>query len=396
MRCKRFVKALLSIVLVAVFVVQTSAFTVKTEAKTVAEWQQELADLKSEQAKIEKNLKNLKSDISKKEAYRKELQNQADNMQKQIDACNSQIAQYQKEINGFEAQIAEENAKIEGTKHLFKQRLRAIAMSGGDAASLTLLLNAESFGDLLAKTELTRSVSAYDQAIIEKIKSTIESIKASQAEILEMQKAQAEMKVELAANQRSLNAQINTINDQISEIEDDKDAANDRIAELKKAAEEAEAYINKANGGSTTVFGGRFTWPVPGYSRISSPFGWRTDPFNSSKSEYHKGIDIPAPKNVPVKAAADGTITIANIGWGGGYGNYITIEHGRYEGNNYVTLYAHLNSHASGIYPGAKVKKGQTIGYIGTTGSSTGYHLHFEVRVNGVVSNPKNYVAYGS
>ncbi len=396
MRCKRFVKALLSIMLVAVFVVQSSAFTVKTEAKTVAQWQQELADLKAEQAEIEKNLKGLKNDISEKEAYRKELQKQADNMQDQIDTCNAQIAQYQKEINAFEAQIADENAKIEGTKHLFKQRLRAIAMSGGDAASLTLLLNADNFGDLLAKSELARSVSAYDQAIIEKIKVTIEGIKASQASILEMQKSQAEMKAELASNQRSLNAQINTINDQINDIENDKDAYDDRIAELKKAAEEAEAYINKANGGSTTVFGGRFTWPVPGYSRISSPFGWRTDPFNSSESEYHKGIDIPAPKNVPVKAAADGTITIANIGWGGGYGNYITIKHGEFEGNSYVTLYAHMNSHASGIYPGVTVKKGQTIGYIGTTGSSTGNHLHFEVRVNGVVSNPEKYVSYGS
>ncbi len=295
MRCKRFVKALLSVVLVAVFVVQSSAFTVKTEAKTVAQWQQELADLKAEQAEIEKNLKGLKNDISKKEAYRKELQKQADNMQDQIDTCNAQIAQYQKEINAFEAQIADENAKIEGTKHLFKQRLRAIAMSGGDAASLTLLLNADSFGDLLAKSELARSVSAYDQAIIEKIKVTIEGIKASQASILEMQKSQAEMKAELASSQRSLNAQINNINDQINDIENDKDAYDDRIAELKKAAEEAEAYINKANGGNNTVFGGRFTWPVPGYSRISSPFGWRTDPFNSSKSEYHKGIDIPAP-----------------------------------------------------------------------------------------------------
>ncbi len=396
MRYKRFVKVLLSVFLVAVLVMQSSAFTVKTEAKSVAEWQQELADLKAEQAEIEASIKSLKNDISNKKAYRQQLQNQADNMQKQIDACNAQIAQCQKEIAASEAKIAEENAKIEDTKFLFKQRMRAIAMSGGNAASITMLLNAEDFSDFLAKTELTRSVSAYDQAIIEKIKATIEEIKASQADIYEMQKTQAEIKAEIAANQRSLNAQISTINEQISEIEDDKDAYDDRVAELKKAAEEAEAYINKANGGSNTVFGGRFTWPVPGYSRISSPFGWRTDPFNSSKSEYHKGIDIPAPKNVPVKAAADGTITIANIGWGGGYGNYITIEHGKYEGNYYVTLYAHLNKHASGIYAGAKVKKGQTIGYIGTTGSSTGNHLHFEVRVNGSVSNPKNYVQYGS
>ena len=128
-----------------------------------------------------------------------------------------------------------------------------------------------------------------------------------------------------------------------------------------------------------------FIYPVKGYTYISSYYGWR---FNNT--DYHTGVDFPAPANTPIRASASGTViyvrTGAGYGRAWGYGNYLIVDHG----GGFSTLYAHCTSVAVNV--GDTVTKGQTIAYVGTTGWSTGYHLHFEIRRNGAHTNPLNYL----
>ena len=129
---------------------------------------------------------------------------------------------------------------------------------------------------------------------------------------------------------------------------------------------------------------------MPGYHLVTSPYGYRIHPI-TGKRKFHKGTDISGGniKGKPIVAMADGVVSIASYNQGG-YGNYVMINHGTSsDGNSYVTLYAHMTRYIVSV--GQKVTKGQTIGYVGTTGASTGYHLHFEVRVNGNTTNPMSY-----
>lgn len=139
---------------------------------------------------------------------------------------------------------------------------------------------------------------------------------------------------------------------------------------------------NQNNGGSHSG-NGSFGWPCPGYTSVSSGYGYRSDPFSGSSS-FHNGIDIPAPAGTPVVAASSGTVEWANLNPTAG--NWIGINHG----NGVYTIYMHMS--ALLVSPGTQVSAGQTIGLVGTTGSSTGNHLHFTVRVNGAYQNPYDYL----
>ena len=174
------------------------------------------------------------------------------------------------------------------------------------------------------------------------------------------------------------------------------DSVSDQIAEqsLKEAAAAAAAaaaakkkgttsnQVTTTGSGSATRYSGTFTWPLPGYTNASSAYGWRTHPIFGTR-KFHKGEDIPAPTGVAIVAADGGTIITA--GSVSGYGNCVVINHG----NGITTLYGHMSSIAVSV--GQKVSKGQTIGYVGSTGNSTGPHLHFEVYVNGATQNPMSY-----
>jgi murein DD-endopeptidase MepM/ murein hydrolase activator NlpD len=145
------------------------------------------------------------------------------------------------------------------------------------------------------------------------------------------------------------------------------------------------------NGGKPMVDTSGLTWVIPcDYTVVSSAFGWRVHPIEKVE-KFHNGVDLWAPgiKGKPIVAAADGIVSIATYNTGG-YGYYVMVNHGTGDdGKKYVTLYAHMTKYI--VKVGQYVKKGQTIGYVGTSGASTGYHLHFEIRANGNTTNPMSY-----
>ncbi len=366
--------------------------TQTVSAATVSDYQQYIKDLEAEQKEIEKEIADLKADASKQKELKNALTKRVDNLQSQIYAVNKRISDLDAEVVYLENEIELKTQELEETKYTFRQRLRAICMSGGaQSSTVSVLMSAENLEDLLTKTELTKNISAYDNALMQKIVDDMKTIEADKMQIAELKTEQEAAKESLKVKKSELDKQVSEINSVLAGLGEEIDKLQDKSDELEKAQKEYEEAIKNAqNVGSDQKYDGDFAWPCPGYYYVSSPYGYRTHPL-TGQWKLHKGVDIAGSniKGKPIVAAADGVVSIATYNTGG-YGYYVMINHGTgSDGNKYVTLYAHMTKYIVSV--GQSVKKGQTIGYVGTSGASKGYHLHFEIRINGNTTDPMKY-----
>ena len=365
----------------------SSATLFAADAAGTSSLNSKITELEQKQAAVKSKIATLKKDISKQQELKDALQEQIENLQQQIDVYNDEISGLNKQIDALEADIAQSQADMEVTKQAFKDRLRAMYMSG-DHSALTLLLSADDFGDFLYKTELMRSVTAYDSAIIDELTAAIAKLQADEQEVADKKAAVNDMKSGVVAKQNELNdsmkemkALIANLNEQVSDLQEE---SAEYTAAIKKLEEEIAAAAAKAKASSTVVYdGSQFLWPVPGYYNITS--GFRT-----ARRPNHNGIDIASSGiyGKPIVAVADGRVILAGNN-GNGYGIYAMIDHGNNNGNNYITLYGHMSRIACSN--GQSVKAGDVIGYVGSTGRSTGPHLHYEIRVNGSPRSPLSF-----
>lgn len=396
--------------LILVFLVFTATITVSftASASQESDIKQEISELEKESQRLEAQLANLKKQKTDQVAIKKVIESQINNLQKEIDAYTSSILKCKNDIAASEQNIKNKNNEIADTKETFKKRIRSMYMSNSDN-KVQLLLGAESFGDFLTLAQLTKTMTSQDKIIINKL---IEVIAQIEKEIAANKQREEELKVSMGLlNEKrqqlsNKEAEVNSIISSISNTQNQVDNANDSI---EKQIKDKEDYLNYLLGGDsyyTGPFDGKFLWPVPGFSRISAY--WESN--DSVHNGDHKGIDISGPwgssssiSGANVVASAAGTVArlyngcphnygkSKSCGCGGGFGNNIRIDHGKYNGNEYLTIYAHLRSVASGMYVNKHVSRGQVVGYVGSTGWSTGYHLHFGVAVNGAWKNPFNY-----
>ncbi len=362
----------------------------------------QLASAKAKASELEDEIESLKDQQSEKEALKKKLNEQIANTQDQIALVNSQIASLNSELNALQVELDAKNEELEAKKTLFKQRLRAMYMSSSSNSDILVLLGSDDVADYLAKSELTRSVSQQDEILMEEIVEAVQLIEADQAAIQTKKSAKQAAKKELSATQSSLQSQVAQLNSVISSLEDQQADAEAQLDKYNAAVASVEAQIaaaskaasqstqNNASGTSvnSAPFSGGFVWPVPGYYGITSGYGYRW-------GKLHKGIDISSSgiAGAQIVAAASGTVSYAGYN-AGGYGNYVIISHGTSGGNSFATLYGHMSKYI--VSSGQHVSQGQVIGYVGNTGyvvssGGGGYHLHFEISVNGSVVNPASY-----
>ena len=392
MKSKLMLKSTALILVIFIFCITT--FVPVTAAST-SQMRNEIEKLEEQSEKLEKEIAKLKGQKAEQQKIKDKLTAQINNTQAEISACTKLINSFKSEIKECEAEIAKAEAEIEDTKFLFRQRIRSIYMSGNTNNDLLVLLDAESFSDYLALSEVSRTISAHDKKIVNEITEAISSINESKKAINEKMTAQNEIKKSLAEKQAKLKKQQSEINGVIatisadqSELEKDNKEYEAAINKLEKEIQAAIAAANKpsSSGGSKNpVFvSGKFLWPVPGYYNITSYYGQRW-------GRLHGGIDISSAgiEGKPIIAAADGVVLSAGYNTGG-FGNWVMINHGTKGGSQYTTISAHMK-YSPSVSTGQKVKAGQVIGYVGNTGRSYGNHLHFEVRVNGSRTNPMNY-----
>lgn len=355
-----------------------------------ADDQAEIDDLNSQYEELEEQQKEIQAQIdaakSEKDKYlaeKNQLNGQIDNTQAQINVLNNKITLLDNMIAENEASIADLEEEIDKDYEIFRQRARASYMSG-DSSTISLLLGADSFSDFLMKADITARVAENDRQIIAGLEANIEELEKLQEEN-EANKADLnESKGTLDEKKQQLNGQVSQIQGQIEDIDALQKQYEANKAEIDKMMAQVQSEINEIYASYESqgeYTGGVMTWPVPGYTGITSYYGWR---FNNT--DFHTGIDISGAniygKNIV--AAADGVVIKAQETYvqGVGYGRYLLIDHG----GNISTLYGHTSQLL--VSEGDHVTRGQAIAKVGSTGWSTGPHLHFEVRENGTAVNP--------
>ena len=375
--------------------------------KDVSSAKDKKSALEQEKKKTEEAIKSLQGLKSNTESYVKELDTKMNDLQSQVTKLENNISSKQKSID--ETAVKLEEAQKTEKKQYASMKMRIKYMyEKGDSSYLNLLLEARSLSELLNRAEYVSKISEYDRKMLDQYVATKESIADSKKK-LETEKAELqEMKTQTEAKQDSVqlllnekNKELQNVNAQIGEksaqakaYEDDIKAQEAKIVQMeaeikKKEAEEAakKAAEAKGNTGSTTTTStgsSSLRWPCPASGRITSGYGNRKSP-TAGASSNHKGIDISASTGSSIVAAAGGTVSIATYSYSAG--NYVVVNHG----NGLSTVYMHCSQLL--VSAGDTVKAGQTIAKVGSTGYSTGSHLHFAVRKNGSYVNPSSYVS---
>lgn len=339
--------------------------------------------------RINKEIASLKTQKEKQQAQKKNAQTQIDLVKQQIDILNSEISSTNDDLLAKQEELDQKKEDIRATDELFKERLKAmyIMRSGG---SLSAVLAVDSFSEFLTAADTLQRISVADTELLKLLDEQKKAIEEEEASIQDALNNLVEKQGTLESKQAELAKLMQTIDSSLSETEALQQAANQTQREIYKEYLRAKEAVEAEFGESVTdeFVGGDWIWPVPTNGHISSPFGWRT---LYGVPDNHIGIDIatgsgPYIFNQRIVASNSGTVTKA-VHSNKGYGNYIIIDHG---GNNF-TLYGHCNSLAVGV--GDYVTQGQTIAYVGSTGNSTGPHLHFEIRLNGTPVDPAPLVA---
>ena len=388
----RLIPCLIAVLFIVALLSPNVSFAQSIDAKIRAE--------KAKQAAIAARLHQKRAELHGVTLRYNDLQNQLGETNAAIAQVNGRIGSLQEQANSTQRRIDWNSVQLDAAKKslalhddLLRRRLVNI-YENGDLSYLNVLTSVRSFNEFVERWEDLRLLIAANERAVRARKAAEEKVAAVEADLertrLELaseQQQQVEARnqlgtlaserqnlVELAAQQRRHVAA------QVAEMEDLSAAEEAQLEALIREREAELAAQRKAAGiagGATEGGTGSFSWPVTG--TITSPFGWRSNPFGGSP-EFHQGLDIAAPSGTTVTAAAGGTVIMAQ--WYGGYGNYILIDHG----GGYSTGYGHLS--AIYVSQGQTVQRGQAIGAVGSTGQSTGPHLHFEVRINGKPVDP--------
>ena len=362
-----------------------------------------ISSIEEEKKKTEQAIKELETLKADTETYVRKLDSQLETLNAEVNRLEGNIRDKEKTIEETAVKL-DEAGKVEKKQYeAMKKRIKYM-YEKGDSSYLDLLLQSKSMSELLNRAEYISKISEYDRNMLDQYAAVKDGIADDKAQlekekaelvVLQEQTTSKKNSVETLVNEKSaelkkVNSQIGTKTAQVEAYEKDIKAQEDKIkqieAEIKRQEEEARKKAEAAGQKYNTVSIGniKFIWPCPSSSRITSGFGGRESPTEGASSN-HQGIDIGAPTGSNIVAAADGTVTISTYSYSAG--NYIMLNHG----GGVSTVYMHCSQLL--VSAGDTVKQGQVIAKVGSTGYSTGPHLHFGVRLNGSYVNPAKYVS---
>ena len=366
--------------------------------------QAEIEEAEKEKKQIQNNIKSAKTIVSGLEATKKDLEAYVTELDTNLTEVEERIAELKELIADKEAEIEEATADLEEAEQIratqyenMKKRIKFI-YEKGDTFYLDLIFTADSYADMLNKADYAEKLSEYDANKLEEFKQTCEYVAACKADLESDKEVLDAAKAKVDEEQENLNTLIDAKTDEINateaditnkeaaikQLEADAAAQDAAIKQLEALVAEEKRKLAEESGVKLTYDGGMFKWPAPSYTRISDDYGNRTHPILGVQ-QFHNGVDMAAPAGSPILAAYDGEVV--GTGYNASMGNYVMIDHG----DSLYTIYMH----ASAVYvsKGDFVSKGQKIAAVGTTGRSTGNHLHFSVRKNGSYVSPWNYLS---
>ena len=366
--------------------------------ETSAVTQAEIDALKGNAGKLAEQKKDIQAQLKAVQADKSNALKKKELLEDQIDLIRQEIANINEQIAMYDQLIAEKTAELEQAEadekaqfDLFCRRMRHMEEQG-ETSYWSILFTSGDFSELLDNYMMIEEIIQYDNQVIDSLVALQEKVANDRTVLEEAQAEQEEAKARQMAAQDELKAQEDEVDKLIAEISAQEDLLEEMEEELNKAAKALDAQIKAkereyAAQVANVPSESGYLWPLPGgYNTISSLAGGRIHPV-TGKPGNHAGIDIPAPSGTNIYAAKSGVVIHAAKGTGSSwsYGNYVIVSHS--DGTS--TLYAHMSSRA--VKQGQVVKQGDVVGYVGTTGRSTGNHLHFEVRVNGNRRDPLDY-----
>ena len=429
-KLKRILCAMLCVCMISV---PMAIPTTVSAEDSISDLEQQLQQLEQENEKYQKILDDTKSDIAEKEEYKSALVSKVQVLDEKIAVTREKISSLNDDIKEKQDAYDKGLSEVEDQFDALANRLRILYMSG-NATDLEIIFGAKDFSDLIDKMELVKSLANSDKELISEIQTKLDELSTKkeslEADKKDLETQQASLKSDqdefnklisdndeilknlYASNSEAQNSlesaalQSDEIEAKISQYYAAQKAAAEHAAQASQSSSSSSSSSNSSSSsssgssssgssssGSSSVIvpsGSGFAWPTPGFVSLSSEW------FEDREVYNHGGIDIAGAgiMGTPVVAAADGTVVATNsscthnwgksysCGCGGGYGNYVMISHA----GGKMTVYGHLTSLT--VSSGQSVSRGQVIGYVGSTGNSTGPHLHYECRLNGVRYNP--------
>ncbi len=416
MRRSRFV-VIVALLTALIFCIETSAVSAASLSevrKSIQNKQQELEKSKKEEKNLSDKISSMDKQISSKEA--------------DISKLESAINDAEKQMSTLKEELKKAEAKAEKQDEDLNARLRNM-YKNGSVGFLDVLFDSDDISEFLTNLDMVQKVYSQDKDTLKELKATCDEIdgkkqeiESLQAELDESKKLAEEEKTELKEDKAAAEKQkakvateADLTEEQLSELEAYEDSleaqiraeqAKNKTSSSSSSSSKSSSSSSSSSSGSksrssssssssssksssstkgkiTTHNGISMMWPAPSYTSVSSKYGYRTHPI-TGKKKLHGGVDLAAPGGSAILAAQSGKVIVATYHWS--FGNYIIIDHG----NGFSTLYAHCSKLL--VSKGATVSQGQRIANVGTTGSSTGNHLHFEVRINGSRTNPMPYI----
>jgi murein DD-endopeptidase MepM/ murein hydrolase activator NlpD len=379
-------------------------FCLVSAAAPVASAPASNSDIEKELANQQKRLDTMEREIKKTDAKLKDAKKKEEKAINDISKLSNQLAEAEQRLNVTElkraqvsnkltdtvVRIQETELRMERAKMLLKERVVAVYKYGG-AAEFSLLMSASGTQDALSTSYLLSRIAEQDKSLIRDLMIEKDTLDKARSELEKQRNELDRRNKELEKQKTTIQRTSGERNKMLQQARKDKSLFQAEQDELLRASKELKSKVNdllsqkkkqsKNSGSSLSYKGGKFAWPLRG--KINSPYGTRVHPVFKTKAT-HTGIDINGNRGDAVRSAADGEVLYT--GWLRGYGQVVIVDHG----SDLTTVYAHL----SGIdtVENAKVKTGDKIGRVGSTGVATGNHLHFEVRVNGNTADPMKYL----
>lgn len=352
----------------------------------------DLEDLQQEQQRVQQDINDQRKLLQEKNNEGQALLEQLKKIEKEISDKQARIAQLDQEMAAAQKRIKDTTAELEQAEAEQKKRVSILhtrlqdIYCAGQVNYLEVLLQSTSLEDFLVRTELLAKIAQGDMKLIEEIKAEREKIALQKAQLEAERDKIAMLRRQVEDERVQLASRQDTQRQLLTQVEAEKkrvaQALNEMEAQLRQIGSKIREIQAKSNRQLTSRGTDNMLWPLKGYTSISSKFGWRIHPILGT-NRFHDGVDVRAPSGANILAPEDGEVI--STGWLGGYGNHIVIDHG----GGLSTMFAHLSTIL--VREGQEVQRGQVIGRVGSTGWSTGPHLHFSVLLRGEPTNPMNY-----